>query len=232
MSLSEKDRALIEGTLGVALLSGTGETYLSLRYRDFAALLQAAREEASQGAGDKIAAGLSEAIQHAWGGDASAATVHHVRVTPSQGAVAVSPEAAKASSEKLNAFVSQAISSAADAVAASQGAGEPVASEMCGTCQGNGEIVTDWSRYLGPAQPGDQGDEGTAPCPDCDGVGEVAPPNPQARLAALEGAVNKAIRILSNGDVNEATRILDARDVLILASPRDPLAPKGASDHD
>ena len=55
MSLSEKDRALIEGTLGVALLSGTGETYLSLRYRDFAALLQAAREEASQGAGEPVA---------------------------------------------------------------------------------------------------------------------------------------------------------------------------------
>lgn len=47
------------------------------------ALLQAAREEAS-GAGNKIAAGLSEALAFAKG-DASSATVRHVRV-PSQGA--------------------------------------------------------------------------------------------------------------------------------------------------
>lgn len=46
----------------------------------------------------------------------------------------------------------------------------------CKTCRGNGEIVTDWERYLGPPEPGDQGDEGTADCPDCDGIGKVEAP--------------------------------------------------------
>lgn len=50
--------------------------------------------------------------------------------------------------------------------------------EECKTCRGNGEIVTDWDRYLGPAQPGDQGDEGTADCPDCDGQGTRQPVTP------------------------------------------------------
>lgn len=42
----------------------------------------------------------------------------------------------------------------------------------CETCQGNGEIVTDWNRYL-HCHPGDLGDEAVADCPDCDGRGEV-----------------------------------------------------------
>jgi|GEM_PF-1362887 len=46
MSLSEKDRALIQDTLGFVPLFGSDKTYLSLRYRDLAAILQAAREEA------------------------------------------------------------------------------------------------------------------------------------------------------------------------------------------
>lgn len=44
----------------------------------------------------------------------------------------------------------------------------------CKHCAGNGEIVTDWDRYLGAPEPGDQGDEGdegTEDCPDCDGQG-------------------------------------------------------------
>ena len=41
----------------------------------------------------------------------------------------------------------------------------------CRTCQGNGEIVTDWERYLHPHS-GDVGDEAVAECPDCDGRGE------------------------------------------------------------
>jgi DnaJ-class molecular chaperone len=44
---------------------------------------------------------------------------------------------------------------------------------LCDTCQGNGEIVTDWERYLETPEPGDQGDEGTAICPDCDGAGQA-----------------------------------------------------------
>lgn len=41
---------------------------------------------------------------------------------------------------------------------------------MCETCQGNGEIVTDWERYLRPYD-GDVGDEAVAECPDCGGTG-------------------------------------------------------------
>lgn len=43
---------------------------------------------------------------------------------------------------------------------------------MCQTCQGNGEVVTDWERYKHP-HPGDVGDEAVTECPNCDGTGEV-----------------------------------------------------------
>lgn len=43
---------------------------------------------------------------------------------------------------------------------------------QCERCQGNGEIVTDWERYLHP-RVGDVGDEAVAECPDCDGEGEL-----------------------------------------------------------
>lgn len=55
---------------------------------------------------------------------------------------------------------------------------EPV---LCERCCGNGEIVTDWNRYLHPL-PDDVGDEAVADCPDCDGTGEHTPkdtPNDQ-----------------------------------------------------
>ena len=42
----------------------------------------------------------------------------------------------------------------------------------CERCQGNGEIVTDWDRYL-HGHDGDQGDEAVAECPDCNGTGHV-----------------------------------------------------------
>jgi hypothetical protein len=42
----------------------------------------------------------------------------------------------------------------------------------CGHCCGNGEVVTDWDRYLVPLS-GDTGDEAVADCPDCDGTGWV-----------------------------------------------------------
>lgn len=41
---------------------------------------------------------------------------------------------------------------------------------MCERCQGNGEIVTDWNRYLHPRR-GDIGDEAVKECPDCSGYG-------------------------------------------------------------
>lgn len=49
---------------------------------------------------------------------------------------------------------------------------EALMRKTCETCQGNGEIVTDWDRYLEP-HAGDIGDEAVAECPDCDGYGVV-----------------------------------------------------------
>lgn len=40
----------------------------------------------------------------------------------------------------------------------------------CPDCDGNGEIVTDWERYM-HSLPGDKGDEAVADCPNCDGRG-------------------------------------------------------------
>ena len=45
----------------------------------------------------------------------------------------------------------------------------------CERCHGNGEIVTDWDRYLSP-QKGDIGDEAVAECPDCGGEGIIDNP--------------------------------------------------------
>lgn len=42
----------------------------------------------------------------------------------------------------------------------------------CERCAGNGEIVTDWDRYL-HSREGDKGDEAVVDCPDCEGTGEV-----------------------------------------------------------
>lgn len=43
----------------------------------------------------------------------------------------------------------------------------------CDTCQGTGEVVTDWEGYLHPPTEA-PGDFGTAECPDCDGTGYIA----------------------------------------------------------
>lgn len=60
---------------------------------------------------------------------------------------------------------------------------EPVAvseEKQCDRCQGNGEIVTDWDRYIHPRQ-GDVGDEAVTECPDCSGTGRLsASPSPPA----------------------------------------------------
>lgn len=48
----------------------------------------------------------------------------------------------------------------------------PTERGMCERCQGNGEIVIDWDRYLDPHD-GDVGDEAVAECPDCNGDGFV-----------------------------------------------------------
>lgn len=46
---------------------------------------------------------------------------------------------------------------------------EPAPAIVCQRCQGNGEIVIDWDRYLEPDD-GDTGDEAVAECPDCAGI--------------------------------------------------------------
>lgn len=45
----------------------------------------------------------------------------------------------------------------------------------CDTCQGTGEIIVDWCRYLDP-RPDDKGDEAVAACADCDGTGGIDAP--------------------------------------------------------
>lgn len=44
--------------------------------------------------------------------------------------------------------------------------------QTCERCQGNGEIVTNWERYLEPHD-GDKGDEAVAECSDCSGGGKI-----------------------------------------------------------
>lgn len=45
----------------------------------------------------------------------------------------------------------------------------------CCRCQGSGEIVTDWDRYIQP-RPDDKGDEAVTECPDCGGEGIIDQP--------------------------------------------------------
>lgn len=43
----------------------------------------------------------------------------------------------------------------------------------CERCQGNGEIVLDWDRYLhGPADVDEEAAGIIAPCPGCEGTGD------------------------------------------------------------
>lgn len=72
--------------------------------------------------------------------------------------------------------------------------GEAKTSAACNRCQGNGEIVTDWSRYTNPHQ-GDTGEEALSECPDCDGKGVVpseAPSTIPADVLAMKEAAYKA----------------------------------------
>ena len=83
-----------------------------------------------------------------------------------------------------------ATTQAAQAQAAVAGLGQ----ETCQSCQGNGEIVTNWERYKHPS-PGDRGDEAVAECQDCDGRGVVdaapttqeAPPQEAQEPVAWQG---------------------------------------------
>lgn len=66
--------------------------------------------------------------------------------------------------------------------------------ETCETCQGNGEIVTDWERYKHP-HVGDKGDEAVSDCQECQGTGEVTPAHP------AEGAPAQAAVPVVRGEV-------------------------------
>lgn len=48
---------------------------------------------------------------------------------------------------------------------------------QCDRCQGNGEVVTDWDKYL-HAHGSRIGDEAVAECPDCSGIGWIVEPDP------------------------------------------------------
>lgn len=73
----------------------------------------------------------------------------------------------------------------------------------CERCQGNGEIVGDWERYLNPEE-GDVGDDAVAPCPDCGGTGDT----PKSDLRTIERA-----EWLRLSKVECAAR--DARDAIL-----------------
>lgn len=69
------------------------------------------------------------------------------------------------------------------------------ATRQCETCQGNGEIVTDWDRYLHPLT-ADVGDEAVTECPDCNGEGEISEPAGEAGPVAIDYLRGKIGEIL------------------------------------
>ena len=74
---------------------------------------------------------------------------------------------------------------------------------FCERCQGNGEIVTDWDRYIHLLN-GDVGDEAVADCPDCDGTGYNSPHQAPGEVVASanpsEEVLASAITHLSERD--------------------------------
>lgn len=63
--------------------------------------------------------------------------------------------------------------------------------DTCETCQGNGEVVTDWNRYKHP-HPGDKGDEAVSMCQECNGTGEVNATHPAEGVPAQAVAYAEA----------------------------------------
>ncbi|MBP0440644.1 hypothetical protein [Tianweitania sediminis] len=102
----------------------------------------------------------------------------------------------------------------------------PGAGEICQTCQGNGEVVTNWERYL-HGEPGDAGDEGTADCPDCDGIGRADGAGEDAeREAGLVERLRKPWREYQGGaEYLAVAAMLEAADRLE-ARTRQPTEPK------
>lgn len=65
---------------------------------------------------------------------------------------------------------SRVMREAADALTAQVQDDDEQRTETCQRCHGNGEIVTDWDRYL-RGHEDENGNEAVAECPDCDGEG-------------------------------------------------------------
>lgn len=109
-----------------------------------------------------------------------------------------------------------------EALAPQQSSDQP-----CGRCQGNGEIVTDWERYL-HAHDGDKGDEAVADCPDCDGSGKVEQSSDRERverLRAVELLRHAAAYIRASSDHDRLIHYDDADcDGLCLADDCDATA--------
>ncbi|WP_311272209.1 MULTISPECIES: hypothetical protein [unclassified Rhizobium] len=74
----------------------------------------------------------------------------------------------------------------------------------CQRCQGNGEIVTNWERYLEPHD-GDKGDEAVAECSDCGGEG-IIDINPVHPYAATQGEA-----AVSTAPMNVSLPVTDER---------------------
>lgn len=56
----------------------------------------------------------------------------------------------------------------------------------CQRCKGNGEIVTDWERYM-RGHEDEHGNEAVAECPDCGGEGVIDPHDAKAIIAGIAG---------------------------------------------
>lgn len=67
---------------------------------------------------------------------------------------------------------------------------EELAGAPCERCQGNGEIVTDWDRYM-HAHDGDVGDEAVAECPDCNGTGRVSQDGAREEVERITAVAEK-----------------------------------------
>lgn len=125
----------------------------------------------------------------------------------------------------------KAVQTVLSAAPAQPAAGEGAAGQTdCKRCAGNGEIVTDWDRYLGALKPGDQGDEGTADCPDCDGIGkvDVEPARPSPTPAAdvvrsqpddpTEEMIQAALEVDFDNE-DERGAVINLWHVMIAAAP-------------
>lgn len=219
MSPSEKDRAIIEATLP-GNTSLTHFTDFRSSHEDLARLLSAVRQEAyKEGWNDReddLIAGVNrimpeEASQGA--GEPAKGWLYHCPDTGTEwsdnhplesGEVSDAEDVRPATLDALHAELMAAWEVLAERISPpNPQAGEPVADPFAGQlaeAQADPEWLAKWA---------------------------ISPP-PDPRTKALEEAVNKAIRILSDHKLGEPRRVLDARDVLIIARA----ALNQGADHD